>query len=376
MRQVHSQVLQDCLQHVDKAFQKFFDDMKLRKAGASVKVGRPKMKKLARYRSFTYPQVWMKSKDRLTEVVRFRPATDSRYAMLILPGIGSIKIRLHRPIDWQQAKTVTVKRTPAGEWFVSIAVEQTLTPRLADNGRSTGVDVGVTSIVATSDETFMEHPKFLRKSEQKLKRAQRRQSRKQRGSAGYCRQKVVVAKIHEKVGRQRADFLHKLSLWLVRNYSAIAFEKLNIPGMVRNPHLAKSILDAGWGTLVRLTAYKSVMLRGTEIERVNAQYSSQDCSRCGCRVPKTLAERMHRCPQCGLIMNRDANAANVIELRAFGSNTVGQGSCPNPLRLEQTQGETRPTAAQASRGKACRRSLKPRLNQSRRFKRASGVSRG
>ena len=146
------------------------------------------------------------------------------------------------------------------------------------------------------------------------------------------------------------------------NYSAIAFEKLNIPGMVRNPHLAKAILDAGWGTLIRFIAYKSVMLRGNEIERVNPAYTTQDCSVCGCRVPKTLAERIHKCPQCGLIMDRDQNAANIIEQRAFGSNRVGQGSCPNRLSMsELTQGETRSSAALAARGKSCRRSLKPRL---------------
>lgn len=272
----------------------------------------------------------MKNKDRLTEVVKLRADADSRYATLTLPGIGPMKIRLHRPIDWQSAKTVTVKRDPAGDWSVSIAVEQPLAPSLPDNDRSTGVDVGVTSLIATSDETFMDHPKFFRRAEQKLKKAQRSLCKKQEGSNGYRKQQIRVARIHGKVANQRADFLHKLSLWLVMNYSQIAFEKLNIPGMVSNPHLAKSILDAGWGTLIRFTAYKSVMLRGNEIQRVNAQYTSQDCSRCGCRVPKTLAERMHRCPQCGLIMDRDHNAANVIELRAFGSNTVGQGSLSEP----------------------------------------------
>ena len=88
--------------------------------------------------------------------------------------------------------------------------------------------------------------------------------------------------------------------------------------MVRNPHLAKSILDAGWGTLIRFVTYKSVMLRGNEIERVNPAYSSQDCSGCGYRVPKTLADRVHICPQCGLVLCRDTNSARVIEQRAFG----------------------------------------------------------
>jgi len=95
--------------------------------------------------------------------------------------------------------------------------------------------------------------------------------------------------------------------------------------MVRNPHLAKSILDAGWGTLIRFVAYKSVMLRGNEIEGVNPAYSSQDCSDCGYRVPKTLADRVHNCPQCGLVLCRDTNSARVIEQRALGKGTAQAG---------------------------------------------------
>jgi putative transposase len=113
------------------------------------------------------------------------------------------------------------------------------------------------------------------------------------------------------------------------SYAYIAFEDLNIAGMVRNPHLAKAILDAGWGNLIRDTAYKSVMLRGNDVVRVNPSYSSQDCSVCGTRVPKTLADRMHDCPNCHASLDRDHNAANVLELRAFGSNTVGAGTAPN-----------------------------------------------
>src|SRR5208282_1456274 len=133
--------------------------------------------------------------------------------------------------------------------------------------------------------------------------------KKRKGSVNYQAQKIVLARTHEHVGNQRADFLHKLSLSLVIAYAYIAFEQLNIPGMVRNPHLAKSILDAGWGTLIRFVAYKSVMLRGNEIERVNAAYSSQDCSGCGYRVPKTLVDRVHICPWCGLVLCRDTNSA-------------------------------------------------------------------
>jgi len=208
-------------------------------------------------------------------------------------------------------------------------VEQPITPILEDNGTKTGVDLGLMRQVTISDGSYREYPKYLRRAEKSLRKHQRALSRKRRGSANCEKQRIRLAGVHEHIANQRKDFLHKLSLWLVVNYALIAFEKLNIPGMVRNPHLAKAILDAGWGNLIRYTAYKSAMLRGTDVVRVNPAYSSQDCSVCGTRVPKTLAERLHVCPNCGAVMDRDHNAANVVELRAFGTNTVGAGTAPN-----------------------------------------------
>ena len=318
LRMVHSQVSQDALQRVDKAFQKFFDDVRRKKAGQKVSVGYLRIKRVARYKSFTFPQVWMAVKDKRLEVVKFRPVTPTtpggkaKVAYIHLPGIGALKIRLHRSLDWDNAKTVTVKRVSSGAWYVSVAVEVPLEPTLSDNGNVTGVDVGFKKHVAMSDDSYVEYPKFLRQSEAKLKKEQRRLSKKRKGSVNYRAQKIVLARTHEHVANQRVDFLHKLSFSLVVAYAYIAFEKLNIPGMVRNPHLAKSILDAGWGTLIRFVAYKSVMLRGNETERVNPAYSSQDCSDCGYRVPKTLADRVHSCPQCGLVLCRDTNSARVL----------------------------------------------------------------
>ena len=332
LRKVHSQVLQDCLQRVDKAYQKFFEDLKQKKAGAKIKVGYPRRKKLEKYRSLTYPQVWMKSKDRLTENIKIRSGEDRRSALVILPGIGGMNIRVHRAVDCRNAKTVTLKREASGAWYICVSVEKELVPTVSDNGKTTGVDVGLHKAVATSDGNFAEHPKFINKAERRLRKAQKVLSRREKGSANYQKQKGILARRHERVANRRRDFLHKLSLWLVLSYSYIAFEKLNIAAMVKNPHLAKAILDAGWGSLIRLTSYKSVMLRGNEVVRVNPAYTTQECSKCGARVPKTLTERIHKCPQCGLVLDRDTNAANVIEERAFGSSTVGR-DLPEPTVL-------------------------------------------
>ena len=377
LRMVHSQGTQDCLQRVDKAFQKFFHDVKDKKAGKKVKVGYPRFKRLDQYKSFTFPQVWMTVNDKKTgttkrlEVVKFRtvappkPGGKVKFAYLGLPGIGNLKIRLHRPIDWDNAKTVTVKRSPSGKWSVSITVELPMEPTMADNGKKSGVDLGLRKHVALSDDSYVEYPKFLKQSADKLKHQQRDLSKMKKGSINYNNQKVALAETHEHIANQRQDFLHKLSLLLVVTYAYIAFEKLNIPGMVKNHNLAKAILDSGWGTLIQFVTYKSVMLRGNSTVTVNPAYTTQDCSRCGYRVPKTLSERVHKCPQCGLILCRDTNAARNVEQKAFGevadyaepsTNTVGM-VCPELVlsaSTGQTPVETRAPAAPALRGKFCR----------------------
>lgn len=335
LKLVHSQVLQDCLQRVDKAYQKFFDDLKRKRSGEKVKIGYPRKKRLDKYKSFTFPQVWMRDGETHREVIKLHCNADSKFATLILPVIGSLKIRLHRPVEWGNAKTVTVKREPSGNWYVSISVEKPLKPNLSDNNaKTTGVDVGLTNLVKTSDDNRFEHPKFIYKAERRLKKIQKQLSRKQHGSANWEKQKLRLARLHEHIANQRRDFLHKLSFWLVVNYAFIAFEKLNIPAMVKNHNLAKAIMDAGWGTLIQFTIYKSVMLRGNDVVRVDPSYTTQDCSICGYRVPKTLVERLHVCPNCGTVMDRDYNAANVIELKAFGTNTVGVWSAPNRPSLK------------------------------------------
>ncbi|CAD7774095.1 putative transposase [Candidatus Methanoperedenaceae archaeon GB50] len=321
LKKVHSQLLQNCLQRVDRAYQKFFEDLKRKKNGKHVKVGYPRLKKLSKYRSFTYPQVWMKQKGELKQVIKFRQ-DNNKFGTTVLPGFGEVRIRVHRPLDWKQAKTVILKREKSGKWYLCITLKKAVELQLQDNGKSTGIDLGLKKIVNTSDTNYQEHPKFIYKSEVRIKKAQKKLSRKEKGSANYEKQRIRLARLHEKVANQRRDFLHKLALWLVVNYSFIAFERLNIKGMVKNHHLAKAILDAGWATLITLTTYKSVMLRGNEVVRVDPRYTSQECSACHALVPKTLAERIHKCPYCGIELDRETNAARVIEQKAFSGKTT------------------------------------------------------
>ena len=191
----------------------------------------------------------MAVKGKRLEIVKFRPVAPTtpegraRFAYIHLPGLGPLKIRLHRSLDWDNAKTVTAKRVSSGAWYVSVAVEVPLEPSLSDNGRVTGVDVGLKKQVAMSDDSYVEYPKFLRQSEAKLKKQQRCLSKKRKGSVNYRAQKIVLALTHEHVGNQRADFLHKLSLSLVIAYAYIAFEQLNIPGDGEEPAFGK--VDTG-----------------------------------------------------------------------------------------------------------------------------------
>jgi len=346
---VQSQVAQDCLHRVDRAFQKFFADVKAKKSGKKVHIGYPRFKRLEQYKSFTYPQVWMTVKDNKSGImkrlarVKFRPVPASKaggkgkFASLSLPGIGDIKIRLHRPIPWDNAKTVTVKRCPSGKWHLSITVEMLLDPKLSDKGKKSGVDLGLTKQVALSDNSYVQYPKFLKQAEDQLKQQQRSLCKKEKGSVNYTDHQIVLAKTHEHIANQRQDFLHKLSLLLVITYAYIACEKLPIPGMVKNPTLAKAILDSGWGTLIRFVTYKSVMLRGNRTVTVNPAYTTQDCSRCGYRVPKTLSDRVHKCPQCGLVLCKHTNAARNIEQRAFGEVSAYAESSPQTVGLVQPE---------------------------------------
>ncbi|HYA88663.1 MAG TPA: transposase, partial [Nitrospirota bacterium] len=176
----------------------------------------------------------------------------------------------------------------------------------------------------------------LRKSEEKLIRTQRRLSAKKKGSANRAKARKRVAKIHQKIRNQRADFHHKLSRVLINSYGLIAVEDLNIKGMIQNHHLAKSISDAGWGQFLRFLAYKAENA-GCKVEKVSARHTSILCSACGERVEKTLADRVHDCPFCGLVLGRDHNAAINILSRAgtAQTNACGEAVLQGPSLIQE-----------------------------------------
>lgn len=289
---VFSQVLQDVLRRLDKSFKAFF-----RRVKAGEKPGYPRFKGEGWYKSFTYPQAGFKLDG----------------SKLILSKIGSIRIFKHREIEGR-IKTCTIKKDNLGHWYVIFISKIEDVPQ-KEPKTAIGVDVGLKSLVALSTGETVEYPQYYVQAEEKLAVAQRNLSRKKKGSSNGQKAKVKVAKLHQTIQHHRDEFLHKVSRKLVNSADLIVFENLNISGMLKNHHLAKNIQDHAWGKLIQFTQSKAAKA-GKGVELVDARYTSQKCSQCGIIVPKTLAERVHLCPNCGLEMDRDLNAS--LNIRTLG----------------------------------------------------------
>jgi len=290
--EVFSQVLQDVLHRLDKAYANFFRRVKQ----GGEEPGFPRFKGRNRFKSITYPQAGF-------EVLP--------NGHLKLSKVGTIRMFRHREIEGT-IKTCTIKRDAVGDWYAVFTTELPDVPR-REPRTAIGIDVGLKTLAMLSTGESIEPPKFLRASEDTIKIRQREVSRKVKGSNN--RRKCVrrLAKAHRRVERQRDDFLHKASRALSLKADTIVFENLNIKGMVRNHHLAKSISDASWGKLMELTRYKAESAGGGVV-LVNPNGTSQICSRCGTMVRKSLSERTHRCTVCGFSADRDLNASfNILQ---------------------------------------------------------------
>jgi putative transposase len=237
-------------------------------------------------------------------------------------GIGRIKLHLSRPVEGT-VKTVTLKRDSRGDWWVTFSCDSVPARPLPDTGRAVGVDLGLNVFLATSDGETVDNPRHLRTAEADLRRAQRRVSRRKRGGNRRRKAVRVLARKHRRVQDARRDFHFKTALDLVRRYDLIAVENLNIRGLART-RLAKSIGDAGWGQFLHALATKAESA-GREVIAVDPRGTSQECSDCGATPDKrkTLSVRTHRCV-CGLVLDRDVNAARNILARAERSGSGGQ----------------------------------------------------
>ena len=220
----------------------------------------------------------------------------------------------------------TVSRA-ADKWYISIAVEVKKDLTLPKTGKFVGVDLGVKDIAITSDGCKFANPRWIQKSEKKLKRLQRELSRRQRASKRRERTRLRLARQHNRITNQRKDWLHKITTYLIRSYDVIALEDLNVRGMVKNHNLAKSITNVAFGEFNRQIEYKAQMY-GKQIYRVDRFFpSSKTCSNCGCVQEKMpLHVREWTCPDCGAHHDRDINAATNLLQQAMPEVTRGERS--------------------------------------------------
>jgi putative transposase len=292
-RDIHSQVLQDVLARLDRAFQAFF-----RRIREGQTPGYPRFQGVARYNSFTYKQ--------------FGNGAALDNGFLILSKVGRVALRWSRPLEGAP-KTVTIIREADG-WYARFSCADVPTQPLLPTDQEMGIDVGLASFATLSSGVHIFNPRWYRTAERRLTTAQRCVSRREKGSHRRRKAVTLLAKAHLKVKRQRQDFHHKEALKLVQQYDTIYLEDLQVANMVKNHRLAKSISDASWAQFRAILEAKAAYA-GRRVVAVPPAYTSQDCSGCGWRVLKSLSVRTHICPnpECGLVLDRDENAAKNIE---------------------------------------------------------------
>jgi putative transposase len=295
--EIHSQVLQNTLKRLDKAFEAFF-----RRVKTGDKAGFPRFRSRSRYDSFTFPQSGF--------------AIES--GKLRLSKIGKVKIKLHHPIEGK-IKTCTIRRSSTGKWFACFSVDCEAQP-LPKSQESVGVDVGLKEFAVLSNGEAIANPKFFRTEEKRLAKAQKRLSKAAKGTTDRQKRRKVVARVHERIANKRREFAHQESRKLVNKNAIIVFEKLNIRGMLKNHCLAKSIADAAWSQLVTFTSYKAENA-GRYMVQVNPRNTSKMCSGCGELAEIDLSVRIFHCPGCGLTLDRDHNAA--INILRLGLQSLG-----------------------------------------------------
>jgi putative transposase len=300
---LYSQVGQEL---VDRLIDALHRKIEMKKQGG--KAGFPRFKSIDRMKSLHYPQCgrgfWLNKRLRISP-------------------FGEIAIKKHREIKGE-IKTLTLKRESSEKWFAIFSVEEEKKQPRENQGGAVGIDLGLMKFATLSNGIKIENPRHLKKHGERLAFIQRELSMKKKGGSNRKKAKVKVAKLYEKISDCRKDFLHKISAELVNDYSFIALEKL-ASREISEENYGKHIRDAGWNMFANMLAYKAEGA-GCKVVFVNPENTSKMCSSCGSITEKTLRDRTHNCPHCGLIIDRDLNAARVILKRATEGHSESNAS--------------------------------------------------
>ena len=288
LKEVDKFALTNAIYNMDSAYQKFFKEH----------AGYPKFKSKKNHK-----------KSYTTNFTNRNIEVDFENNKIKLPKLKWVKAKLHREFVGQ-IKSATISQVPSGKYYVSILVETEHIP-MESTGCVIGFDLGIKDLLITSNGKKYDNQKLIKKYEDKLAKEQRKLAHKQKGSSNWNKQRIKVAKIHEKISNTRKDYLHKISHELVNENQVIVSEDLAVKNMVKNHNLAKSISDCGWYELTRQLDYKSDWNNRNYIKIGRFTKSSQPCSVCGYinTETKDLSVREWTCPQCGTVHDRDVNAA-------------------------------------------------------------------
>ena len=292
LKEVDKFALTNSVYHMDNAYQKFFNEH----------TGFPKFKSKKNHKksyttNFTNGNIEVSFEDNKIK----------------LPKLKWVKAKVHRKFVGQ-IKSATISQAPSGKYFVSILVETEHIP-METTGCMVGIDLGIKDLLITSDGEKYDNIRTTKKYEDKLAKEQRKLSHKVKGSKNWNKQRIKVAKIHEKIHNTRVDNLHKISHKLINENQVIVLEDLVVSNMVKNHNLAKAISDCGWYELTRQIGYKSDWNNRQYVKIGRFTKSSQPCNVCGYinTDTKDLSVREWICPQCGTVHDRDINAAiNII----------------------------------------------------------------
>ena len=317
-RRLNSQARQASADRAWSAISRFYENCKQKKPG---KKGYPQFQH--NNRSVEYKTTGWKL-DREGRHITFTDGCG--IGRLRLVGNKQQKIEAFPP---KQIKRVRIVHRADG-YYCQFSVQADRKIAHVPTARQIGIDVGLKAFYTDSEGNAIENPRFLHKAEKQLKRLHRRVSKKQKQSANRNKARKRLAKAYLKVQRQREDFARKTASTLTTSSDLVAYEHLQIPNLVKNHKLAKSISDAAWGRFLRWVNYYGE-LHAIPVLAIAPQFTTQDCSGCGKRVWKSLSVRTHACPHCGLVLDRDHNAAlNILEKALDG--TGGHSGTDAPMR--------------------------------------------